>query len=350
VNEIPPSGMLDHSPRPSDRTPTENKLRPWSRKSTAEPRDATKKRREAKREKPHGIAGQFREVIELGGLTVTELARRVIHEIQDDNCLGQAAQLAYYFLFALFPFFLFLTALLAYLPIPNLMDQMMDLLARVLPGEALQLVRDNISSLVSNQHGGLLSFGILAALWASSSAITAIADALNRAYDVDEGRLWWKVRGTAILLTIGFSLFIIAAIFLLMFGPHLGSWIANAVGLGNAFEVAWNVLRWPVIVVLMMVALAILYYFAPDVEQEWKWITLGAVFAVVAWILTSLGFSYYVNNFGSYNKTYGSIGAVIVLLTWLYLTGLFIIVGGEINAEIEHAAPSGKAPGEKTKA
>jgi YihY family inner membrane protein len=139
-------------------------------------------------------------------------------------------------------------------------------------------------------------------------AITAISDALNHAYGVKDGRSWWKIRGTAILLTVGFSLFIIAAVILLMFGPHLGRWMANAVGLGSIFELAWNILRWPVIVALLMVALAILYDFAPDVEQEWRWVTPGAVFAAVGLIIASLGFSYYVNNFASYNKTYGSIG------------------------------------------
>ena len=316
------------------------------------PEPAAEQHREVRRWRksgnPQGTVARFAEVLELGGLTLTDLVRRVSSSVQEKNFLGQAAQLAYYFLFALFPFFLFLTALLGYLPIPNLMAQIMDLLAQTLPGEALSLVRDNVAALVTEQRGGLLSFGILAALWASSSAITATSDALNRAYGVKDGRPWWKIRGTAILLTLGFSLFIIAAVILLMFGPHLGSWMANAVGLGSIFETVWNILRWPVIVGLMMVALAILYYFAPDVEQEWRWVTPGAVFAAVGWILSSLGFSYYVNNFASYNKTYGSIGAVIVLLTWMYLTGFFIIVGGEINVEIEHAAPGGKAPGEKT--
>jgi membrane protein len=342
--------VLDQSSHPHEQTATENKPKSRSCKPGAAQGEATAERRKAKQEKARGIAAQFREVVEFGGLTFKELVRRVMHEVQDDDCLGRAAQLAYYFLFALFPFFLFLTALLGYLPIPNLMDQIMNLLARAVPGEAIRLVRDNVASLVTEQRGGLLSFGILVALWSSSGAVTAITDALNRAYDVQEGRPWWKVRATAILLTVGLSLFIIAAIVLLMLGPQLGNWVASAIGLGDAFEVTWNIVRWPVIVVLMTVALAILYYFAPDVEQQWKWITPGAVFAVVGWIIASLGFSFYVNNFGSYNKTYGSIGAVIVLLTWMYLSGLFILVGGEVNAEIEHAAPDGKGPGEKTAA
>jgi membrane protein len=283
----------------------------------------------------------------LGGLRATELGRRLIAEIQDDDCLGRAAQLAYYFLFALFPFFLFLTTLLGYLPIPNLLDRLLETLGQMLPGEALQLVQDNVRQLVTDQRGGLLSLGILAALWTSSSALTAIMDSLNRAYDVEEGRPFWKVRGLAILLTVGLSAFIVGALVLLTFGPQIGGWIADLVGLGWVFELTWNILRWPVIVGLMVLAMALLYYMAPDVEQKWQWITPGSACAVIGWLLASLGFAFYVNNFGSYNATYGSIGAVIVLLTWMYVSGLIVLIGGEVNAEIEHAAQDGKGPGEK---
>jgi membrane protein len=275
------------------------------------------------------------------------LARRVIHEIQEDDCFGRAAQLAYYFLFALFPFFLFLTTLLGYLPISGLLDRIMEVLAPLLPGDAFRLVRDNLQQLLTGERGGLLSFGILAALWTSSSALTAIIDGLNRAYDVAESRPFWKVRLIAIVLTVGLSAFIVVALVLLTFGPPLGRWIADLVGLGEAFTVAWNILRWPAIVGLLIIAMATLYYVGPDAEQEWHWITPGSAFAVIGWLLTSLGFSFYVNNFGSYNATYGSIGAVIVLLTWMYLSGLLVLIGGEINAEIEHAAQAGKDPGEK---
>ena len=282
-----------------------------------------------------------------GGLGVTELGRRVIAEIRDDDCLGRAAQLAYYFLFALFPFFLFLTTLLGYLPIPDLLDRLLETLGQMLPGEALRLIEDNVRQLVTGQRGGLLSFGLLAALWTSSSALTAIIDSLNRAYDVEEGRPFWKVRLIAMGITIGLSAFIVVALVLLTFGPQLGGWVADLVGLGRVFEVTWNIVRWPLIVGLLVVAIALLYYFAPDVEQSWTWITPGSACAVLGWLLASLGFAFYVNRFGSYNATYGSIGAVIVLLTWMYVTGLFILIGGEINAEIEHASASGKDPGEK---
>jgi membrane protein len=288
-----------------------------------------------------------RQVMNLGGLRVTELGKRIWQEVQEDNSFGYAAQLAYYFLFALFPFMIFLMTLVGYLPIPNLMEQIMGLLGRILPQEALGLVRDNVNEVVSNQRGGLLSFGILLALWSSSNAVTAVMDAFNRTYDVQEGRPFWKVRLIAIALTIGIALFITVSMVLLIFGPQIGVWVANQFGLGRLFEIAWNILRWPMIVALIIVATAALYYFAPDVEQEWKWLTPGSCIAVILIILTSLGFSYYVNNFGSYGETYGSIGAVIVLLTWMYLCGFFLLLGGEINSEIEHAAAAGKDPGEK---
>jgi membrane protein len=284
----------------------------------------------------------------LGGRSVSEIGKRVWREVRDDNCVGQAAQLAFYLIFAAFPFLLFLATLLGYIPIPDLMDRIMDYLAPLLPGEALNLIRDNVRQLVTDQKGGLLSFGIAMALWTSSSAFVAIMDNLNRAYDVEEGRPFWKVRGIAILMTVGINIFIALSMTLLIFGPQIGVWIASQVGLGTVFETAWNILRWPVIVMLLILAMALIYYFAPDVEQKSKWITPGSVFAVVVTLVASLGFAFYVNNFGSYNKTYGSIGTIIILLTWLYIVGFVILVGGEINAEIEHASPEGKAPGEKT--
>ena len=167
-----------------------------------------------------------------------------------------------------------------FLPIPNLLERIIASLAMVLPGEAVTLLQDNIRQLVTEQKGGLLSFGILAALWVSSSAVVAITAALNQAYDVEEGRPWWKVRGIALLLTMGLSLFLLLAVALLIFGPQLGRGLASLVGLGSVFQILWNILRWPVSVGLLVVALALVYYFAPDVERKWKWITPGAIFAV----------------------------------------------------------------------
>ena len=293
------------------------------------------------------VVKEPKHLFDLGGLSGKELARRVFNCVQKTNCMGNAAALAYYFLFSLFPFLLFLTALLAYLPVDNLLEQMLALLARFMPGEAHQLVRDYINGLLAQPRTGILSFGILLALWTASNAITAVCDGLNHAYGVEERRPFWKVRVVAILLTIGLSVFLIASIVLLIFGPQLGAYIANWVGLGEIFKSAWNILRWPVILILVTTAVAVIYSFAPDVEQRWKWITPGSLFAVLMWTAVSLGFSYYVNNFGSYDKTYGSIGAIIVLLTWMYASGLVILIGGVINAQIDHARTTGDTLSEK---
>lgn len=295
-----------------------------------------------------GLKWDLEDAWTLGGLSFMEFAKRVGKEVSDDEITGYAAQLAYNFLFALFPFLLFLTALLAYVPVPNLTDQIMATLGNVLPGEALSLVEGTLGDVVENQRGGLLSFGILAALWTASNAVTAIMVALNRAYGVPEARPFWKTRIIAVLLTVGLALFLVTSILLLMFGPQLGNGIAQRVGLGNVFNIAWAILRWPVILFLVTLSVALIYYFAPNVNQSWKWITPGSVIAVAAWLLASLGFSYYVNNFGNYNATYGSIGAVIVLLTWMYLSAFFLLLGGEINSVIEHASAKGKTPGQKT--
>lgn len=162
----------------------------------------------------------------LKGLSLTELGKRVWHQVQDDNCMGQGAQLAFYLIFAAFPFLLFLATLLGYIPIPNLMDRIMEYLTMLMPGEAVNLVRDNVSQLVTDQKGGLLSLSIIAALWTSSSAFVAIMDSLNRAYGVQEGRPFWKVRGIAILMTVGISAFIAVSMVLLIFGPQIGGWVA----------------------------------------------------------------------------------------------------------------------------
>jgi membrane protein len=290
----------------------------------------------------------------LGGVPVTALVKCVLSKAWADDCLGKAAQLSYAFLFALFPFLLFLTTLLGYLPLPNLMEQILALLAAVLPGEVLHLIQDNIRTLVTTQHSGLLSFGIFAALWTAASALRVIIATANRAYGVQDRRPFWKVWGLALLFTLGLPLFLLASMSLLVFGPQLGGWMAAQIGLGALLQGLWNMLRWLVILVLLLVAMAPVYAWAPDVAHAWRWITPGAVFAILATLLTSLGFSSYVTHFGSYDATYGSLGAVMVLLTWMYLTGLFLLVGGEINAAIAQASPEGKtsgehAPGEPTR-
>ena len=279
-------------------------------------------------------------------ITWAELLKRTAKETSSDNVLGLAAQLAYYFLLALVPAIVFLVALTSFFP-PRLIDDMMTALASVAPKDVLGIIEEQIRTLRGGAHGGVLTFGLLVALWSSSAALVSITDALNRAYDIKEGRPWWKVRLTAIGLTVGLALFILVAFTLTMLGPTIADSLASRVGLGEAFAVTWKIVQWPVVFVLLVVALALLNYFAPDAEQDWVWVTPGAVLAAVLWVIATLGFKFYVTNFADYNATYGSLGGVIVLMLWFYITGLAILVGAEMNAEIEHASPYGKDPGQK---
>jgi membrane protein len=217
----------------------------------------------------------------------------------------------------------------------------------IAPADMMQIINEQMKDIANGQHGGLLTFGFVMALWSSSAAVVAITDALNRAYDIEEGRPWWKVRLIAITLTVGLAAFILLAFGLVLIGPTLAERVAAAAGLGAVFEWGWKILQWPVVFALIAIAIAILNYFGPDADQDWAWVSPGAVVATALWILASLAFKFYVGNFANYNETYGSLGGVIVLMLWFYISGVAILVGAEMNAEIEHASPHGKDPGEK---
>jgi membrane protein len=276
-----------------------------------------------------------------------ELLKRTARETQADNGLGLAAQLAYYFFLALFPTLLFLIALAGIFATQGLITRVVDMLGGAAPPDVINIVRDQLASLARGDQGGIMTFGVLAALWSSSAAMVALIDSLNRAYDVEDARPWWKQRLTAILLTVGVAVFILASFALVILGPQLAESIAARVGLGSAFEWTWKILQWPIVFALVVTAFGLIYYFAPDVEQDWVFLTPGSVLATVLWLAGSLGFRFYVVNFGSYNETYGTIGGIMVLLLWLYISGLCVIIGAEMNAEIEHASEHGKAEGEK---
>jgi len=292
----------------------------------------------------------------LGGLTWKDLFKRVVSEIQEDDVFGRAAQLAYYFLLALFPLLLFLTAVIGLLlgSGTGLRHSLFNYLSQVLPGSAFQLVDSTIQEASAASGGGKITFGILAALWAASNGMGAITEALDAAYDVKESRPWWRRRLTAVGLTVSLSVLIISALILVLYGGRLADYVAGSLGFGEAFTIAWKVLQWPIVLVFILLAFALIYYLAPDLrEQNWAWITPGSVVGVMLWLLVSFGFRLYLHFFDSYSKTYGTLGAVIVLMLWLYLTGAAILVGGEVNSEIENAAfkagdPDAKEKGERT--
>jgi membrane protein len=201
--------------------------------------------------------------------------------------------------------------------------------------------------LANNENGGLLTFGVAGALWSSSAALVSIVGALNRAYDIDEGRPWWKVRLVSIGLTLGVALIVLVALSLVLVGPTLADKLGQTTGWGTPFEWTWLILQWPLVFALVASGIGLIYYFGPDAEQDWAWITPGAVAATMLWLLISLLFKVYVANFTDYEGSYGAVGGVIVLMLWFYVSGIAILTGAELNAEIEHASPYGKAPGQK---
>ena len=276
-----------------------------------------------------------------------DLLKRTAKETSEDDCLGLAAQLAYYFFLALFPAVLFVLAIASFFPLTNFIDDVVRVLRPIAPAEVLAFLEEQLRRLSNADSGGILTIGILGAIWSSSAAVVAIIGSLNRAYDIDEGRPWWKVRLTAIGLTVALALFILMSFSLIVAGPTVATHLASSLGLGAAFEWTWKILQWPLAFALVSTAVGLVYYFAPDAEQDWVWITPGAVLGTVLWVVVSLVFKFYVANFADYNATYGAVGGVIVLLLWFYISGLAILVGAEMNAEIEHASPYGKDPGEK---
>jgi membrane protein len=291
----------------------------------------------------------------LGGLSWLQLAKRVWNEIQKDNVFGRAAELSYYFLLALFPFLIFLTSIIGFVlgSGTGTRHMLFTYLARIMPPSAFQLIDSTMYEVSAASSGGKLSFGLLAALWAASNGLTAITDSLNQAYDLKESRPWWKQRLVSIGLTTALSVLILGALVLVVAGGKIAEWLAAHYGFGPVFPTAWKIIQWPVVLAWMMLAFALIYYFAPDFrKQAWQWLTPGAAIGVALWLLVSLGFRVYLHFFDSYSATYGSLGAVIVLMLWLYFTGAAVLIGGEINSEIENAAaqqgePEAKEKGEK---
>lgn len=280
----------------------------------------------------------------LGGLPARTLARRVLGDLAERRILDRSAALSYYFLFALFPALLFLTALMGFLPVPRLVERLMDYLAQVLPGEAASLVRRTVGESLSVARRSLLSAGAIAALWGASSGMTSVISALNGALDVSDARPWWWRRLIAIGLTLLFSLFTLGALLLLASGGQMGRAVAAEVGLGSVFAVAWTILRWPVAVAAVLVGIALVFKLAPAARPPWRWVTPGSLVALAGWLLASLGLRFAVAALGRTNPVYGPIGGIILLMLWLYLTSLMLLVGAEVDGAIARAEAEATTP------
>lgn len=281
------------------------------------------------------------------GVPIGQFIHDLRNEIEQDNVSNGAAALAYFLMLAIFPAGIVLLTLLPYLPIPDLDRAILNLLTQVLPAEAATAFTGVVQEVTSQRRGGLLSFGLLTTLWAASNGLYAIMQQLNVTYDVREGRPFWKVRGTALLLMVLFFALLVGGFGLIVFGGQLQSWAGALLGSSGPLLVLFAVIRWLIVAVLLLLGFAVTFYFGPDVEQRFRFVSPGAVLGVIALVLASLGFRFYVSNFGAYAATYGSLGAAIVLLLWLYIAGIVLLLGSEVNALVEHYAAAGKEKGEK---
>jgi membrane protein len=291
----------------------------------------------------------------LGGLSVTQLGKRVWEQMNDDEVFDRAAALSYYFVFALFPMMLFLFAVLGMAAGPGtqIRNELLAYFARILPASASGLIDQVITETSKASSGGKLSFGILLALWSASAGVVAMMNGLNAVYDVKESRSSIKTRAIALGLTLALSVLVVSALTIILYGGTIARFVGNMLHMSGAFTLIWNIVQWPVAIFFVLLSFALVYYFGPNVKQpHWAWVTPGTVVGFVLWILVSFAFKIYLNRFNNYSATYGSLGAAIILMLWFYVTGLSLLIGGEINSEIEFAAaergdPQAKARGEK---
>jgi len=278
-------------------------------------------------------------------LPLWEFLKRVYQKYENNTVSDTAAALSYYFVFSLFPFLFFLATLTAYLPLGNSVDTLLDRLRPVLPAQAMALIDQHLHELVTRPRPRLLTIGLLITLYSASRGVDAVRKGLNLAYDVKESRPFWKTELLAVGMTVAGAVLALVGVAALAAGGDAGFWAARQLGLGSAYLFVWHWLRWPVTAGLIMLVAATNYYVLPDVKQRFKYITPGSIAGTLIWLLGTWGFSEYATHLGTYNVTYGSIGGVIVLMTWLFISGFIFAMGGEVNAILEHASQEGKAPG-----
>lgn len=260
-----------------------------------------------------------------------QFLRDLYRAVTEDNVFNGAAALGFYLTLAIFPALILTMSVIPYLPISNVDDAIMDLLEQALPKEASGLVADVVDQVMSNRSGGLLSFGVFATLWTVTTGMYAIMQQLNIAYGVKEARSFMKARATAFLLSLIFGVLVIGAFSLIVLGGVLQDWITSNFGFSRELILLFAGLRWIIIVLALLSGFAVIYRYAPNVEERFHFITPGSVLGVSLLIIASLGFSLYTMNFGDYDATYGSIGAMIILMLWLYIAGLVILIGSEVN-------------------
>ena len=281
---------------------------------------------------------------DLQGVPPGVIAKRVWNAMFNNNIFGGAAELGYWFLFALFPTLVSASSMigLAAKSASKNYSDLLHYLALVVPPSAYGIVFDTFNQITARSTGKKLTFGLAAALWAASAGFSAIQDSLNAVYCVKETRPYWKVRGLAVLISTLLSLLVTAVLAALLAGDFFGHLFAGFISQNAAKEVLVIVFRiggWVVALGLLMLLFALIYYWGPNVKHKnWRWLTPGAAIGILGWMVASVGLRIYLHFFNNYSATYGSLGAVIILLTWFYLTGLMLLLGAQVNSEIEAAA------------
>lgn len=266
------------------------------------------------------------------------VVKRTAVEFQDDNLTDWAAALTYYAVLALFPGLIVLVALLGLLGSPDTFTALLEIVRQVGPDSAVDTFAGPIQSVISEKQtaGALLGFGVITALWSASGYVGAFFRAANTIYEVAEGRPFWKLRPLQIAVTVGMVLLLaLVAVAVVVTGP-LAEAVGNVIGLGSLTVTIWSIAKWPVLVGVVMFMFAVLYYVSPNVRPpRFRWFTVGGAAALVLWVVSSGLFGVYVANFGAYNKTYGALGGVILFLTWVWISNLALLVGAELNSELE---------------
>ncbi|GGD48645.1 YihY/virulence factor BrkB family protein [Paenibacillus nasutitermitis] len=264
--------------------------------------------------------------------TFMDFAQNLYCRFQDDEVPALAAQLTYYLILSFFPFLIFIIAVLSFANLT--LQDVIEQIQLVMPELSTKTISSTFSEIQASRSGSLLSVGLIITLWSASNGINAVMKALNKAYDVEETRPFWKVKAYSLIFTFVLALVILFSMVMLIFGRVIGDMLYKWTQLPGSFDMVWTVAQFAIPIIVMAVVFACMYLFAPNLRLRFREVVPGALFATFGWIITSLCFSFYVNNFSNYSKTYGSIGGIIVLLTWLYLSSIIIVLGGEINASL----------------
>jgi membrane protein len=292
-----------------------------------------------RRVKPYRLLINWTRKIVLPGfgeLSLYAVVVSLINEFLEDSLLNRASSLAYNFMLALFPATLFLFTLIAYVPVNNFQAELLEILRTIMPTYAYLAFENTIEDIIKHQNAGLLSAGFVTALYFATNGVSNLMQAFNNSSLILEKRSWLKRRGIAMLLTIVISISLIIAIAIMIAGQSVITYMQSHVASKSHFWIYLLTLsRWFIIVVIFFVTISLLYRYGPSHKLKWGFLNPGSILATGLAVLTSLGFTYYINNFSSYNKLYGSIGTIIVVMLWLYLNSLILLIGFELNASID---------------